>query len=126
MRVYVVIYAYTQSFVSFMKISENLLVIVLLFVFALFLRFSDVGCIIRYFFGIPCPTCGMTRALLSLLKLELRAYFYYNAFALPVFFSVIAIIFCKCIHKCFLYLAIFILTLNIAYYIYRLSCHAIP
>ena len=32
----------------------------------------------------PCPTCGMTRALWSVLCLDLEGYIHYNAMALPV------------------------------------------
>lgn len=42
-------------------------------------------CPFLYFFGIPCPGCGMTRALLSVAKLDLKAAFYYH----PLFFIVI-------------------------------------
>ncbi|HHV50075.1 MAG TPA: DUF2752 domain-containing protein, partial [Clostridiales bacterium] len=34
--------------------------------------------------GIPCPTCGMTRSFLSLLKLDLKSAFYYH----PLFWVV--------------------------------------
>lgn len=42
-----------------------------------------IVCPIKYFFHINCPTCGMTRAILSLLKGNLRAYAEYNPAALP-------------------------------------------
>lgn len=44
-------------------------------------------CPFRYFFGIACPGCGMTRALLSALRLDLAAAFAYHPlwpFLLPV------------------------------------------
>ena len=37
-----------------------------------------VGCPIKYLLGISCPGCGMTRACLSALRLDLRAAFYYH------------------------------------------------
>ena len=37
-----------------------------------------IPCLFRYFFRIPCPGCGMTRALLSLLRLDLKGAFCYH------------------------------------------------
>ena len=42
-------------------------------------------CPFLYFFGIPCPGCGMTRALISAARLDFKAAFYYH----PLFFVVI-------------------------------------
>lgn len=38
----------------------------------------NVGCLMKAVLGIPCPVCGMTRAYLSLLRLDFRAAFEYN------------------------------------------------
>ncbi len=37
-----------------------------------------IVCPVRCFFGIPCPGCGMTRALLSALRLDFSAAFAYH------------------------------------------------
>ncbi len=37
-----------------------------------------VGCLLKLIFGVPCPVCGMTRAYISLLSLNLEAAMYYN------------------------------------------------
>lgn len=42
-----------------------------------------IKCPIKYFFDIPCPTCGMTRAMIALLKGDVGAYLGYNPLALP-------------------------------------------
>lgn len=42
-------------------------------------------CPFLYFFGIPCPGCGMTRALLSMIRLDFKEAFYYH----PLFVMVI-------------------------------------
>ena len=41
-------------------------------------------CLLRLVTGIPCPTCGMTRAWLSCFRLELGAAFTYH----PMFWSI--------------------------------------
>lgn len=44
-------------------------------------------CPFRFFIGIPCPGCGMTRALVSLLRLDFDAAFHYHPliFIMPFF-----------------------------------------
>ncbi len=42
----------------------------------------DLRCPVLAFFRIPCPTCGVTRAVASLLRLDLAGYFHYNWMAL--------------------------------------------
>jgi len=48
------------------------------------------GCVILALTGIPCPTCGMTRATLCFLTGRFREAFYYQPL-LPVPYSVIAL-----------------------------------
>ena len=43
-----------------------------------------IGCPIKYFLHIDCPACGSTRAIISLLRGDIRAYFTYNPVALPL------------------------------------------
>ena len=44
----------------------------------------ELTCLIKAVFGISCPGCGMTRAYLSLLRLDIAAAFRYN----PMFWSI--------------------------------------
>ena len=55
-----------------------------IFVIALFI--TDIGCPTRYLSGICCPGCGMTRAILQLLKFDFKGAFYYHpmVYALPI------------------------------------------
>ncbi len=48
--------------------------------------YAIVGCPARFFFGICCPGCGMTRASLSILKLDFIGAFNYHplVFIMPV------------------------------------------
>lgn len=51
-------------------------------------------CPVRLLFGFPCPGCGVTRAVLSVLRLDLKAAFQYN----PVF-PLIILLFLYGIHR---------------------------
>ena len=44
----------------------------------------EVGCLMKAIFNVPCPVCGMTRAYLSLLCLDIKAAMRYNP-AFPLF-----------------------------------------
>lgn len=55
----------------------------IVFVYAV-MHFVGIGCPIRFVTGISCLGCGMTRAWLSVLRLDFAAAFYYHPlFALP-------------------------------------------
>lgn len=84
-------------------------------------------CIIREITGIPCPTCGVTRALISLICGNLKAYMYYNSFAVPLCAATVFMILGSHIkNKMLQKISMAILLLNIPYYIYRLSKGMIP
>jgi len=50
--------------------------------------YLDITCVFLEIFGIPCPGCGMTRAFLSLLKLDFYSAVKYNVliFSMPYVF----------------------------------------
>lgn len=61
--------------------------ILLFFLYGLLIAFwmwKDLPCVIRALSGVICPECGMSRAWLALLRLDLRSAFYYH----PMFWSV--------------------------------------
>lgn len=74
-----------------------------------------IGCPIRWVTGISCAGCGMTRAYLSLLHLDIRQAFLYH----PLFWSVPLILLVFVLHragkisaqktKCVMYLTAFLL-----------------
>ena len=39
---------------------------------------TGIPCVFRHFLGIPCPGCGMTRAMYSLVSLDFQAAWQYN------------------------------------------------
>lgn len=43
-----------------------------------------IGCPFKYIFKIPCPTCGVTRSILALLRLDFKSSFCYNPMTIPL------------------------------------------
>ena len=62
----------------------HVLIIALIGLYVFALDYFSIGCPIRFLLGIPCPTCGVTRALLSLVRLDFTAYLRYNPMAVPL------------------------------------------
>ncbi len=60
------------------------IIILAILLYLFFLDYFSIGCPIRFLTGVPCPTCGVTRALLSLLHLDFAGYFRYNPMAVPL------------------------------------------
>lgn len=58
---------------------------------AFFILTKIVGgsiCPIKNIFNVSCFGCGMTRAFISILKLDFTSAFYYNALSIPLFFGI--------------------------------------
>lgn len=84
-------------------------------------------CLFRFLFHLPCPTCGVTRALLSLLRLDIVSYCFYNAMAVPLCAAVILMYYGTVKKKKGpITISIIILIVNLLYFFYRLSSHLIP
>ena len=69
---------------NFKLLIAHLGILSALIIYALYLK-----CPLRYFFGLPCPSCGMTRAHLAFLRGALASAFRTHPlfiFALPVIF----------------------------------------
>lgn len=75
------------------------IVIALLFGLLLFVTKSDMPsiCLIRRMTGLKCPGCGMSRALLSLIQLDIKAAVEYNLLALPILIYIIYIMICAAV-----------------------------
>ena len=53
-------------------------------IFLIFVLLLEVPCPILALTNVSCPTCGVTRAMLALLKLDINLYLTYQPFALPL------------------------------------------
>ncbi len=86
-------------------------------------------CPFKLIFGVGCPGCGLTRAFVSLLKLDIKSAFNYH----PLFPVVIAVFLYLLIRKKHRFkpaieitLLVLILVLFLIVYIYRLKYNLIP
>lgn len=57
---------------------EKILFFLGVFLYALLLRLADITCPIRFVLGIPCPGCGITRALFSAVSFDFGMAFAYH------------------------------------------------
>ena len=92
--------------------------------FAAVIHFSGIGCPFLWAFHIPCPTCGVTRATVSLLTGDVGGYLSHQPFAVPLIAAVLLLLHLKLFKKgraFVMALSIGICVLNFAYYLYRLS-----
>lgn len=68
------------------------LIITLILIFLVVYKL-DLPCVFKSIFNIPCPACGMSRALRSIFKLEIAKSFSYNILAFPIIIIIIICIF---------------------------------
>ncbi len=85
-----------------------------------------IPCPIAYFLGVPCPTCGVTRALFALLQGDFQGYLHYHALAVLLIFTVLLAFHIKAISKPKIKIVMIVmisaaLFLNLLYYIIRLQ-----
>lgn len=70
------------------RLKETIQIIIYIFIYALLMHVLNIGCPIKWFTGISCAGCGMTRAFLSLLKGDIKNAFLYHPlfFLMPIIF----------------------------------------
>lgn len=75
--------------ITLLKKNSSLILSILLYI--IFTALSGIGCPILFFTGVPCLGCGMTRAVICLLKFDfLEAYRLHPlCFLMPVFAGII-------------------------------------
>lgn len=70
--------------------KRNLFIIILIVGLALTLSFFNIrACPIFILFKIPCPGCGLTRAVTLILKGEIKASLDYHILPIPLFIAII-------------------------------------
>lgn len=101
-------------------LSETIFLICFIFILVV-LRLFDISCIFYALTGLPCPTCYMTRALLALLRGDLRQYATYNVMALPMAIAFISELYGKLFGKYITIVHFFTLTVSVTNFLYYLN-----
>ncbi|HHZ05811.1 MAG TPA: DUF2752 domain-containing protein [Clostridiales bacterium] len=75
-----------QIYIAHKKIVNIAVGLLLLLIAAVSIIALDSGCVFRKTFGIICPSCGLSRAVLSLCRLDFAGAFYYHpmVYSLPI------------------------------------------
>ena len=108
-----------------MKNKEKKIVIIIIIIVIILAILNIYKCPIKHIFGLSCPLCGMTRAFLSLLRLDISKAFYYHllwpvALLLLIFYILIERKIIR-INKRTIYIVLYIIcAINLIYYFYRL------
>ena len=69
-------------------IKKHIFIFAVIGIYFVLIAIFDITCPIRYITKVPCPTCGMTRAMMSLIRLDFKGYVEYNVMA---FFMITAV-----------------------------------
>ena len=78
------------------KITKRILFLIFIIsLFLLFLWFIGYQCPLLFFFGIPCPFCGMTRAFLCVLNGNIPESFYFHPLWPVVLLIMVIFVLCK-------------------------------
>lgn len=100
------------------KIHITVAIVSIAYIFVL--TYYKIYCPIKYFFNITCPTCGVTRAMLSLFKGDFSGYMHYNPMAIFLLLSVLLILhrelFKDKVKKAITVISIFIASVNAVYW----------
>lgn len=62
------------------KRLSKIIIFLFLFFILILIVLKQYQCPIKFVFGLSCPTCGITRAILSALQLDFTKAFYYHMF----------------------------------------------
>lgn len=71
-------------------LKNGIICVIILIFLLLFFK-----CPMKLLFDIPCPGCGMTRAIISLLKFDFKVSFTYNPLAIFVLLALVYFIFIR-------------------------------
>ncbi len=104
-------------------IKRNTFIFLGVFVFIIIINNLGITCPLLYIFNVPCPTCGITRAMISLIKLDFKEYVKYNPMALFLCIAVILMLnidFLKRKKLIYIY-SISVAVINFIFWIYKLA-----
>lgn len=113
-------FTYNTKKIKFIKVL-SLIVIGIFIIFLLMKKFSSITgsiCLIRGVIGVPCPSCGMSRAITEIINGDIiKAFKFHPLFWLP--FVVMFFLILK--RKYFKFILIIAITLLMTVYILRMS-----
>ena len=113
-------FTYNTKKIKFIKVL-SLIVIGIFIIFLLMKKFSSITgsiCLIRGVIGVPCPSCGMSRAITEVINGDIiKAFKFHPLFWLP--FVVMFFLILK--RKYFKFILIIAITLLMTVYILRMS-----
>ena len=70
-------------------LKKHIIVFMIITVFYIVCITYGFKCPIKYITGVSCPTCGMSRAMWALLRLDIAGYVEYNVMAFFMFSAVL-------------------------------------
>ena len=111
-----------------MLIKKHILYFAVLCTYIFLISFFKIRCPFISIFNVPCPTCGVTRALASIMMCDFKGYFDYHPLAIPLVISVILMLHIKLLKRkriIYLFVAI-VLFANSCLYIARLIQQKYP
>ena len=73
-------------------IKKHLFIFAVIGIYFVLIAIFDITCPIRYITKVPCPTCGITRAMMSLIRLDFKGYVEYNVMAFFMITTVMLLI----------------------------------
>lgn len=106
------------------KLPYEVVVILLFTAFYIICRTLNITCLFYEFAKVPCPTCYMGRAIMSLLKCDFEKYIAYNVMAAPVAVAFLLELFGAYFskHKNLIHAySISVLAINTLYYLVRFN-----
>lgn len=89
----------------------------------------EITCLLRFITDVPCPTCGATRAMFSLARLDFVGYWFYNPMSFPLVIAFLAVFHYKLLPKWRKFIIVYVsivLVLTVVLYVYRLIHGLIP
>lgn len=110
-----------MRFLAWLKENRGGAFAVAILIILIFLDYYS--CPFYLLFGLPCPTCGVTRAVLSLFRLDMEGYIRYNAMAAFLLSAVLLFFYKRVFNKRCVAADIYIyavLGANAVYYVLRL------